>query len=586
MNEWNKLSMADRAAYIKLGIDNGITDLATIRDTYNQYAEGGYVREKNNNPIAFDEEGNLVDQVTGEKGTMMLPEFTVRGVSPETRAKNYSSAYHPEDALEFLDIMTRPITAPITPSLQVGAFRNALNGGSYYKSLMGIEPNLGITTENFNKEHPYLSMGANLTFDMLSPFGLKGVNKGVNAASTFVGKKYVTPYLSSRILNNSIKANPKGQILVSDSYFNSPNNWYRISNTPEIYGIKEIGKNVTTRDSGALIDVPSDNWRTSVLEQPLIRDKEGFLALEPQRDFVEFSGWDNFNADKLNFSPRLFQKSGSAHGNRTQAAKGQIWKGGLSNSSMFPTVIIEGEAAQQVPMGLSRTNFKLSPWEDIPMGHRIGFKTGEMPMENLGYFQDLKNGKYSYQGQIIPDKRIDITPKINISPEEVNVQYTKKYPKYLDESGESIVYDDGSYVIKEKSLYDDNSTLKKLHYNVSRDLAMNKIPGIQPIEYLGYKRNYNPQEVVDGLTGYRMTKLNKSYDPVYRQKKITTLDNTYFYPNNNKPSPYQLLDINNIKHDLDFGYVNGVKFSDFGLKNWGIDSFGRYRLFDPMIKEF
>ena len=30
--------------------------------------------------------------------------------------------------------------------------------------------------------------------------------------------------------------------------------------------IKEVGKNVTTRDSGALIDVPSDNWRTSVLD--------------------------------------------------------------------------------------------------------------------------------------------------------------------------------------------------------------------------------------------------------------------------------------------------------------------------------
>lgn len=79
MNEWNKLSMKDRAAYIKLGIDSGITDLATIRDTYNKYAEGGYVREKNDNPIAFDEEGNLVDQVTGEKGTMMLPNFNVYG---------------------------------------------------------------------------------------------------------------------------------------------------------------------------------------------------------------------------------------------------------------------------------------------------------------------------------------------------------------------------------------------------------------------------------------------------------------------------------------------------------------------------
>ena len=46
MNEWNKLSMKDRAAYIKLGIDSGITDLATIR-----------------------------------------------GVSPETRARNYSSNF-------------------------------------------------------------------------------------------------------------------------------------------------------------------------------------------------------------------------------------------------------------------------------------------------------------------------------------------------------------------------------------------------------------------------------------------------------------------------------------------------------------
>lgn len=79
MSEWNKLSMADRAAYIKLGIDNGITDLATIRDTYNKFAEEGYVREQNNNPIAFDEEGNLIDQVTGEKGTMMLPNFNVYG---------------------------------------------------------------------------------------------------------------------------------------------------------------------------------------------------------------------------------------------------------------------------------------------------------------------------------------------------------------------------------------------------------------------------------------------------------------------------------------------------------------------------
>ena len=57
--------------------------------TYNN----GYIRQKNNHPISFDTEGNLIDQVSGEKGTMMLPGFTVTGISPETRAKNYSTSF-------------------------------------------------------------------------------------------------------------------------------------------------------------------------------------------------------------------------------------------------------------------------------------------------------------------------------------------------------------------------------------------------------------------------------------------------------------------------------------------------------------
>ena len=76
---WKDLSLKDKSALMQIMVNNGIYDLSTIRDTYNKFAEGGYVREKNNNPISFDEEGNLVDQVTGEKGTMMLPNFNVYG---------------------------------------------------------------------------------------------------------------------------------------------------------------------------------------------------------------------------------------------------------------------------------------------------------------------------------------------------------------------------------------------------------------------------------------------------------------------------------------------------------------------------
>lgn len=38
---WNDLSMRERAAYIKAGVNNGIYDLNTIRNSYNSFAEGG-----------------------------------------------------------------------------------------------------------------------------------------------------------------------------------------------------------------------------------------------------------------------------------------------------------------------------------------------------------------------------------------------------------------------------------------------------------------------------------------------------------------------------------------------------------------
>lgn len=41
MNNWNKLSMKDKAKYIKLALDSGITNLQTIRDTYNRFDKGG-----------------------------------------------------------------------------------------------------------------------------------------------------------------------------------------------------------------------------------------------------------------------------------------------------------------------------------------------------------------------------------------------------------------------------------------------------------------------------------------------------------------------------------------------------------------
>ena len=72
-----------------------------------KYADGkqGYVRQ-NGNDIAFDENtGELLDQVTGERGTMMLPEITVTG-RDFTNPFNNLSAYNPDDIVKGFNALT------------------------------------------------------------------------------------------------------------------------------------------------------------------------------------------------------------------------------------------------------------------------------------------------------------------------------------------------------------------------------------------------------------------------------------------------------------------------------------------------
>lgn len=42
---WNDLSMKDKASYIRMGVENGITDLDTIREVYNKFANGGPLKK-------------------------------------------------------------------------------------------------------------------------------------------------------------------------------------------------------------------------------------------------------------------------------------------------------------------------------------------------------------------------------------------------------------------------------------------------------------------------------------------------------------------------------------------------------------
>lgn len=76
--EWSKLSMPERAEYIRLGVLNGITSLNVIRETYNSYAEGGYkentvYRNKSNGKLFVYTKGSKVP-VTYSNGAYVTNE--------------------------------------------------------------------------------------------------------------------------------------------------------------------------------------------------------------------------------------------------------------------------------------------------------------------------------------------------------------------------------------------------------------------------------------------------------------------------------------------------------------------------------
>ena len=205
-------------------------------------------------------------------------------------------------------------------------------------------------------------------------------SNGYNPISSYIKGNYrfLRDYRLGRIIKD---ASLKFDGTVGESYFKSPDKWYRITEYPEVQGIREVGQNVTTSDAmDQAFDVPANNWRMRAMN---IKDYNDNLTKS-----------HNF----------LLRKMGSAHGNTSQASKGIPWQGTISDSrGQFPSGILEGQARQQEFMGLNRTTFVPTNWEEIPHGERLGFHTGEMPLDNLTFFKKLPNGRYSFE-PVIPNK--------------------------------------------------------------------------------------------------------------------------------------------------------------------------------------
>ena len=97
---WNDLSMKDRSSYIRMGVENGITDLDTIRGIYNKFAEGGGLYNKfaegGKKATRYRSSSNIRKQISTWEGA------TMKTNTPFDRMDTMFNQVLPEGALEKL----------------------------------------------------------------------------------------------------------------------------------------------------------------------------------------------------------------------------------------------------------------------------------------------------------------------------------------------------------------------------------------------------------------------------------------------------------------------------------------------------
>lgn len=210
---WNNLSMKDKASYIRMGVENGITDLDTIREVYNKFAEGG---SKDNTPVDYELSttvnvtpqqqtdrlislGNGVykDKISGKLlyNYDEIPTAEVTGHKKEKSINdNWQAAYAKDipsgtmaSDMETMNAVTGGILNLTSPTQVLGATGRLIkNGdiGQFGRNL--ILGNNGIVSDAYAAEHPYLSMAANIVGDGVT-LGLIGAGRtGIKNSSNYV----------------------------------------------------------------------------------------------------------------------------------------------------------------------------------------------------------------------------------------------------------------------------------------------------------------------------------------------------------------------------------------------------------------
>ena len=157
----------------------------------------GYVRQ-NGNDIKFDEEtGELIDQITGERGTLMLPEINITRANPD----NYRSSYDPNAVINGFNALTLGGLNNLDPTQwarRAYDLPKTLFGPMRFSTYMDrwINGNEGLVSSNFQQQHPWYSAGVNLLGGAAL---VGGSTQGPRIAHNIANRnqffyKYLTPF--------------------------------------------------------------------------------------------------------------------------------------------------------------------------------------------------------------------------------------------------------------------------------------------------------------------------------------------------------------------------------------------------------
>ena len=190
---WNKLSMTDRAAIINMAVNEGITDLSSIRNIYNKYAgggpkEGNLDTGKEQSIGTWDEPIELEGiDVTAKKLNWLEKrwndiKWAFRNVSndinrqadlyvanhrrAEERNPNFNRNWDMLNNIdEGINTMTGGISHKANPAQLIGFVRDINRGED--PVIAWSRDNSGFFTPEYAKEHPVISALGNLAGDIL-----------------------------------------------------------------------------------------------------------------------------------------------------------------------------------------------------------------------------------------------------------------------------------------------------------------------------------------------------------------------------------------------------------------------------------